>query len=59
MQGRDRSPLTVKGLIAIRSETRTFLGLRVAHAGGLYSLEGREIIGRTPLGKFTKTGWAA
>lgn len=46
-------------VIALRCEARTLLGMRVQHAGALYGLNDREVIGRAPLGKSTQRGWVA
>jgi hypothetical protein len=43
--------------LAICSEVRTLLGLRVHQAGLLYSVEDRSIIGRIAMGKRTPKGW--
>src|SRR5262249_51035328 len=43
--------------LAICSEVRTFLGLRVQQAGLLYSIEDRSIVGRIAVGKRTAKGW--
>jgi hypothetical protein len=46
-----------KRLLAICSEVRTLLGLRVHQAGLLYSLEDGSIVGRIAIGKRTPKGW--
>jgi hypothetical protein len=43
--------------LAICSEVRTLLGLRVQQAGLLYSIEDRSIVGRIAMGKRTAKGW--
>jgi superfamily II DNA or RNA helicase len=43
--------------LAICSEVRTWLGLRVHQAGILYSMEDGAIVGRITLGKRTSKGW--
>jgi hypothetical protein len=43
--------------VAICSEVRTLLGLRVRQAGLLYSIEDGSIVGRIALGKRTAKGW--
>jgi hypothetical protein len=43
--------------IAICSEVRTMLGLRVHQAGMLYSIEDAAIVGRIAMGKRTSKGW--
>jgi hypothetical protein len=43
--------------IAICSEVRTMLGLRVQQAGMLYSIEDEAIVGRIAMGKRTSKGW--
>jgi hypothetical protein len=43
--------------LAICSEVRTLLGLRVQLAGLLYSIEDGSIVGRIAMGKRTATGW--
>jgi hypothetical protein len=43
--------------LAICSEVRTLLGLRVQQAGMLYSIEDRSIVGRIAMGKRTAKGW--
>jgi hypothetical protein len=43
--------------LAICSEVRTLLGLRVHQVGLLYSIEDRSIIGRIAMGKRTPKGW--
>jgi hypothetical protein len=43
--------------LAICSEVRTLLGLRVRQAGLLYSIEDGSIVGRIAMGKRTPTGW--
>jgi superfamily II DNA or RNA helicase len=43
--------------VAICSEVRTFLGLRVHQAGLLYSVEDGAIVGRIAMGKRTPKGW--
>jgi superfamily II DNA or RNA helicase len=43
--------------LAVCSEIRTLLGLRVHYAGLLYSIEDASIVGRIPLGKRTPKGW--
>jgi hypothetical protein len=43
--------------LAICSEVRTLLGLRVHQAGMLYSFEDRSIVGRIAIGKRTPKGW--
>lgn len=45
--------------LAICSEVRTLLGLRVHHAGMLYSMEDGAIVGRIAIGKRTPKGWVA
>jgi hypothetical protein len=46
-----------KRYLAICSEVRTLLGLRVHQAGMLYSMEDGVIVGRIALGKRTPKGW--
>ena len=43
--------------LAICSEVRTLLGLRVHQAGMLYSMEDGAIVGRIAMGKRTPKGW--
>jgi hypothetical protein len=43
--------------LAICSEVRTLLGLRVRQAGLLYSIEDGSIVGRIAMGKRTAKGW--
>jgi hypothetical protein len=43
--------------LAICSEVRTLLGLRVHQAGLLYSIEDGSIVGRIAMGKRTPKGW--
>jgi hypothetical protein len=43
--------------LAICSEVRTLLGLRVHQAGLLYSIEDGSIVGRVAVGKRTAKGW--
>jgi hypothetical protein len=43
--------------LAICSEVRTLLGLRVQQAGLLYSIEDGSIVGRIAMGKRTAKGW--
>ena len=43
--------------LAICSEVRTLLGLRVHQAGLLYSMEDGAIVGRIAIGKRTGKGW--
>jgi hypothetical protein len=43
--------------LAICSEVRTMLGLRVHQAGLLYSIEDGAIVGRIAMGKRTPKGW--
>jgi hypothetical protein len=43
--------------LAICSEARTLLGLRVQQAGLLYSIEDGSIVGRIAMGKRTAKGW--
>jgi superfamily II DNA or RNA helicase len=43
--------------LAICSEVRTLLGLRVHQAGLLYSIEDGSIVGRVAMGKRTPNGW--
>jgi hypothetical protein len=43
--------------LAICSEVRTLLGLRVHQAGMLYSIEDGAIVGRIAMGKRTPKGW--
>jgi hypothetical protein len=43
--------------LAICSEVRTLLGLRVHQAGMLYSIEDGSIVGRIAMGKRTSKGW--
>jgi len=43
--------------LAICSEVRTLLGLRVHQAGLLYSIEEGSIVGRIAMGKRTPKGW--
>jgi superfamily II DNA or RNA helicase len=45
--------------LAICSEVRTLLGLRVNQAGLLYSVEDGTIVGRIAMGKRTPKGWVA
>jgi superfamily II DNA or RNA helicase len=45
--------------LAICSEVRTLLGLRVQQAGLLYSIEDGSIVGRIAMGKRTAKGWVA
>jgi hypothetical protein len=45
--------------IAICSEVRTLLGLRVHQAGLLYSIDEQAIVGRIAMGKRTPKGWVA
>jgi hypothetical protein len=46
-----------KRYLAICSEVRTLLGLRVHQAGLLYSMEDGTIVGRIAMGKRTPKGW--
>jgi superfamily II DNA or RNA helicase len=48
-----------KRRLAICSEVRTLLGLRVQQAGLLYSLDEEAIVGRIAMGKRTTQGWVA
>jgi hypothetical protein len=43
--------------VAVCSEVRTLLGLRVQQAGMLYSIEENAIVGRVALGRRTQKGW--
>ena len=43
--------------LAVCSEVRTLLGLRVQQAGLLYSIEDGSIVGRIAMGKRTPKGW--
>jgi hypothetical protein len=43
--------------LAICSEVRTLLGLRVQQAGLLYSMDDKSIVGRIAMGKRTAKGW--
>src|SRR5262245_37801893 len=43
--------------LAVCSEIRTLLGLRVHYAGLLYSIEEASIVGRIAVGKRTPKGW--
>jgi hypothetical protein len=43
--------------LAICSEVRTLMGLRVHQAGLLYSIEEKLIVGRIVIGKRTPKGW--
>lgn len=43
--------------LAVCSEVRTLLGLRVQQAGLLYSIEDNLIVGRIAMGKRTPKGW--
>jgi hypothetical protein len=43
--------------LAVCSEVRTLLGLRVQQAGLLYSIEDHSIVGRIAMGKRTTKGW--
>jgi hypothetical protein len=43
--------------LAVCSEIRTLLGLRLHYAGLLYSIEDASIVGRIALGKRTTKGW--
>jgi hypothetical protein len=43
--------------LAICSEVRTLLGLRVRQAGLLYSIEDGSIVGHIAMGKRTAKGW--
>jgi hypothetical protein len=43
--------------LAVCSEVRTFLGLRLHQAGLVYSIDEDAIIGRVALGKRTPKGW--
>ena len=43
--------------LALCAEVRTLLGLRVQHAGLLYSMRDGSIVGRLALGKRTSKGW--
>jgi superfamily II DNA or RNA helicase len=43
--------------LAVCSEIRTLLGLRLHYAGFLYSIEDASIVGRIALGKRTPKGW--
>jgi Helicase conserved C-terminal domain len=43
--------------LAVCSEIRTLLGLRLHYAGLLYSIEDASIVGRIALGKRTPKGW--
>lgn len=43
--------------LALCTEVRTLLGLRVQRAGLLYSIEDGSIVGRVALGKRTPKGW--
>lgn len=45
--------------LAICSEVRSLLGLRVQHAGLLYSIEDDSIVGRIAFGRRTGKGWIA
>jgi hypothetical protein len=45
--------------LAICSEVRTLLGLRVHQAGLLYSIDEQAIVGRIAMGKRTPKGWVA
>ncbi len=43
--------------LAVSMEVRTWLGMKVRHAGALYSIQDKEIVGRTSLGKRNVKGW--
>ena len=43
--------------VAICSQVRTLLGLRVQQAGMLYSMQDGSIVGRIAIGKRTPKGW--
>ena len=43
--------------LAIRSEVRRFLGLRIQTAGAVYSIIEQSFIGRVSVGKSTSSGW--
>jgi hypothetical protein len=43
--------------LAVCSEVRTLLGLRVQQAGLLYSIQDNSIVGRIAMGKRTQKGW--
>ena len=43
--------------MAICSQVRTLLGLRVQQAGMLYSMQDGSIVGRIAIGKRTPKGW--
>jgi hypothetical protein len=46
-----------KRQLAVCSEVRTLLGLRVQQAGLLYSIGDNSIVGRIAMGKRTPKGW--
>jgi superfamily II DNA or RNA helicase len=60
-KGRCRVEATVlsqnKRHLAICSEVRTMLGLKVRQAGFVYSIEDRSIVGRVAQGRRTSAGW--
>jgi hypothetical protein len=39
-------------------QVRTLLGLKTNHAGFIYSLKDKSLVGKIPLGKRTDQGWA-
>lgn len=45
--------------LAICSESKTLLGLRVRQMGAIYDLADQSIIGRIAEGKRNGTGWAS
>lgn len=45
--------------LAFCTEIRTFFGVRVRHAGSIFSLVSREVIGRLVQGKRSPRGWIA
>lgn len=46
-----------EGCLAVCLEIRTFLGLRVHHAGAVYSLIDGMVLGRIAKGKRGRQGW--
>lgn len=44
--------------LAVCSEVRTLLGIRVQHAGTLFELNTKTLLGRIAVGKRASTGWA-
>jgi hypothetical protein len=44
--------------LAVCSEVRTLLSFRIHHAGFVYAIGDRDVVGRIPLGRRTSEGWS-